>query len=64
MYVKPDELDREIREIRNLVADAVSRRDDCADRFCARPNARLAPGPRPATEKPAPPDDMIPAPPL
>ena len=62
MYVDRNEIDREVLEIKRIVAEAVGKREDRQDRNCSRPEARL-PG-KPRAAKPAPPDDMMPAPPL
>jgi hypothetical protein len=64
VYVGPDDTDREIREIRNLVRSAVSERDDLADRYCSREEMRPAGGTDPDRQRTAPPYDSIPAPPL
>jgi hypothetical protein len=64
MYVEPESIKCEVNEITKTVAKDARERDDYDARFYSSPEDSPVTRPRRKPVKPAPPDDIVPTPPL
>jgi hypothetical protein len=64
MYVEPDEVKCEVSEFEKVVAKEARARDDYDARYYSSPEDSPVAKPRRKYVKPAPPDDIVPTPPL